>query len=771
MRVNDTAKVIYHAYHPVTQDGNLSSSSVVQELVKLANEKPEGDCAQYDLDGTQRWACAAKFRALGYNPGTNLIWIVGFHHDFEEVSFARNTCPYYVPETSAIDVKDTKTLKRFVDEFAEHYRRQREIVGERITIVQRHCWRTLPWKYGSIYLFMVAHPSNRVIFNANSPTIEGRTYHAEDENGCNPADEIDRVLAGEERQCKNLGYLSEDDKKGTFFEYLWDNPDVEGDEIDIDTECPNGPRTCALGRSHKVGYVTTIESLQKEDETRIIGSGFYPETQEERDDGDGCAIAGVGHKAWGAWVNLFLIISVLFSAVMLGNRYGRRRTASRKEGAGRRIITSLFAGVLALLVLVSWSDSAVAHEGNSYTTVAGDVDEADEGDMKNFVLHAKAHWDAIETPSENIDFERSLAEEGSDWNSGTVYLMAITEKGSILVHGEDPDVQNGTLIHYRTNEFGERESFLHEEVQGLIDAANGAEEGGCVRYGHEEGAHDMRVACAVKFRHPIWNADGGNSLILVGGYHHDHEEHEDTEISFAGIQCPYYAEVRNESPFFFQGVSANEVVDNESLKAFVEQFAAHFREQINLAGRSYAELAVIRNCWRILPWKYQGVYLFLMTEEKLVFFNGNTPILENGTIDLVDDNECNVGDEIVNVIKGEGRQCKDLGLLPENPDSERAGFVEYLWDDPADDVPADIKAVEEGRAPGNVPKLSYVQQVEFLGQNFIIGSGYYPIGGEDDSGGCAITGSGSGVRGAVFSLLLMVSALFSAVSWRNRSAG
>ena len=160
-----------------------------------------------------------------------------------------------------------------------------------------------------------------------------------------------------------------------------------------------------------------------------------------------------------------------------------------------------------------------------------------------------------------------------------------------------------------------------------------------------------------------------------------------------------------------------------------------------------------------------------MTEEKLVFFNGNTPVLENGTIDLVDDNECNVGNEIVNVIKGEGRQCKDLGLLPENPDSERAGFVEYLWDDPADDIPADIKAVEEGRAPGNVPKLSYVQQVEFLGQNFIIGSGYHPIGGEDDSDGCAITGSGSGGKGTVFSLLFMVSALFSAVSWRNRSAG
>lgn len=126
IRPNDGAKVIYHAYYPVTQDGSLDGSSVVRNLVRVANEKEEGDCVQYDLDGTQRWACAARFRSVGYNPATNAVWIVGFHHDFEEVSFAKNTCPYFIPGTSAIDVKDTKTLKKFVDEFAEHYRMQRE---------------------------------------------------------------------------------------------------------------------------------------------------------------------------------------------------------------------------------------------------------------------------------------------------------------------------------------------------------------------------------------------------------------------------------------------------------------------------------------------------------------------------------------------------------------------------------------------------------------------------------------------------------------------
>ncbi|MDE0291914.1 MAG: hypothetical protein OXK19_05345 [Candidatus Dadabacteria bacterium] len=773
IRVNDEAKVIYHAYYPVTQDGSLDGSSVVRNLVEVANKKEEGDCVPYSLDGVDRWACAAKFRSVGYNPGTNLVWIAGFHHDFEEVSFAKNTCPYYVPETSAIDVKDTKTLKKFVDEFAEHYRTQREIVGERITIVQRHCWRVLPWKYGPIYLFMIAHPSKRVIFNSNTPTIEGRTLYAEDENGCDSAEEMDRILAGEKRQCKSLGYLSEDDKKEAFFEYLWENPDVGGDEIDIDTECPNGPRTCAPGRSHKVGYFTTIESLQKEGETRIIGSGFYPETQEDRDDGDGCAIAGAGHKVQGAVLNLFLIVSVLFSAVWAGNRYEGRRTVRKKEGAGRSVFTGLFVSALALLVLFSWGSSAIAHEGHTYAVTAGEAGETDEGDMKEFVLHARAHWAGIETPGENIRFEQGLAEEGGDWNSGTVYLMAITEDGAILVHGEDPSAQNGTLRHYRTNEneFGGRESFLPREVQGLVDAAKGDEEGGCVRYGHEEEeGHGRRVACAVKFKHPVWNANSESSLILIAGYHHDHEEDEDAEISFAGIQCPYFAEVRNESPFFFQGTSANEVVDNETLKEFVDQFATHFEEQVNLAGRDLSGLAVIRNCWRVLPWKYEdsGTYIFIMTEDRLVFFNGLDPALENDTLNPEDENGCVIGDEIVNVVLGgpDARQCRHLGLLPESSE----GFIEYLWDDPLNPND-DIDVCPDGPStcsPGTTPKVSYLVPVDFLGQKFIIGSGYHPRNGGDDGDGCAVAGSGSGVRGAVFGLLLAVSVLFSVVFWRNR---
>ena len=315
IRVDDRGGVAYHAYHPLAQNGNLSGSKAVRDLIEIANENEEGGCVPYVLGGEEKWACAAEFKSVGTVDGSSTVWIVGYHHDFEEVSFSGDTCPHYVPAVSATDVADTETLKQFVEGFKQYFLELRERTGISGIIQKRHCWRVLPWKHGSIYLFLRAHPSNRAIFNGISPELENQILYPEDENGCNSADEINRVLADEERECKDLGYLSEEDKKDNFFEYLWDDPTRDDDDIDIDTECPDGPRTCAPGRSPKVGYVAEIP-LATGQGTLIMGSGFYPEAEGNQGDDDGCAIAGSGSGVKGAVFNLILVLSVLFSAVL-----------------------------------------------------------------------------------------------------------------------------------------------------------------------------------------------------------------------------------------------------------------------------------------------------------------------------------------------------------------------------------------------------------------------------------------------------------------------
>ena len=61
----------------------------------------------YVLNGSQRVSCAVEF----YHPvfrekptKFKEILIAGLHHDFEDVSFAKATCPYYVPGITASEV-------------------------------------------------------------------------------------------------------------------------------------------------------------------------------------------------------------------------------------------------------------------------------------------------------------------------------------------------------------------------------------------------------------------------------------------------------------------------------------------------------------------------------------------------------------------------------------------------------------------------------------------------------------------------------------------
>lgn len=731
MRLGEGGALVHHPYYPLAQNGILDNDQTsVQDLIAAAEADTQGGCIPYTLDGVDRWSCAAKIEHpvyRGQTPPVEEILVVGLHHDFEDVSFANIRCPYYVPEISAIKVVDNDTMKAFVTEFADYYVTQVNRIGNVTQL--RNCWRVLPWKYGAIYLFAMTD-GGYVAFNGNTPSLEDGSLNVVDVNNEDVGEKIinavEDLASGE----------------GTFVEYYWDDPVTPDD--DEEEGCMRQGKNCAPGTSFKRSYIERREITSGNvSYTLIFGSGVYPET-EAADDG-GCAVSRAGNKTQSTIFSLFLIVSILFSAALWKNRSKERKTMRKKERNGRNVLAGLFISALALLVFFSGASPAKAHEGSHDDSVtAGEVTVADQEKMMDFVLHAKAHWDAIEDPNENLSFQKNLTVEGGDWKNDTIYLITIDERGRVFTHAHDPLAQNGNLYDL---EDADREKV----VQKLISAA-GMEN--CVEYSDAE--QNQRWGCAVKFDHPIWNRE----LILIGGLHHNLDD-----VNFDDIQCPYFSEVRNEEPYFFQGTSANEVVDSDTLKQFVEQFVRHFSEQVGEVGQTHAQLARVRNCWRILPWKYENIYMFIMTEDQLVFFNGNTPTLENGTLDVRDDNGCDVGDEVVRIVNNQPRQCKNLGMLPE--DSE--GFIEYLWDDPTDDKPP---VIEQGRAPGDVPKLSYVKKVSFQnflhGENLIIGSGFHPE--ISDDAGCTIAGANSTTRSTLLNLLLIISVLFTAAFRKNRSS-
>ena len=738
-----------HPYYPPAQGGTLSNKNpVMKQLMDELQEEQEGvACHNYTFMGENRAACAVKFNlhldSLSFPLPTILVG--GLHHNFSDVSFSNLKCPHYVPETSAVDVVDRDTLKKFVDEFAQFYVDWRGRIGLLELINSVSCFRVSPWKNDSIYLFAMTADTRLVVLNGNTPSLENKSLDVEDENGTNVGNLLAEAVSG----------LSSGE--GAFVEYLWDDPTTPDD----DTRDSKGNLIPgkAPGNSPKTTYVTWIPS--SDEQGRIIwGSGIYNETSDD----DGCAIASSSETPGNAVLNFFMTVLLLLPAVFLGKRSGVKRTSARSGPAAFLVFA------LATVVFLSGTPTASAHQdqgGHSESITAGNVTETGEMGMLEFVMHAKEHWKAVKNPNENIRFEKSLTVDGGDWKNGTIYLMVIDEEGTIYTNAHDPSQQNGTLLHSSEDQ---PKPMLFPEVNELVLMA---EQGGCITYvpeadedpeahaseGHDE--HEERVACSVKFTHPVWKAD----LILIAGYHHDHEEHDHTNLSFDNVTCPYFvSKIINEEPYFKQGVTANKVRDKDTLKSFVGEFRKHLSEQVEQADKNPARIATIRNCWRALPWKYEAVYLFVMTEEEgLVFFNGNSPSLENVTLNVVDENGDNVGDLIVNALK--------------DKDEHEGAFVEYLWDDPTtpDDDTRDSEGNSiPGKAPGNSPKITYVEKVSFPGflggQTLIIGSGYHPETDNDD-GGCAVAGTSANARGALLNLLAVLALMFSLAMWKKGPRG
>jgi len=674
---------------------------------KLDNtQKGEAKCVDYEFEDEDRAACIVS-SDLDFQTLLPATLVAGLDHNFSDLSFSGLRCPYYVPETSAADVVDRDTLKKFVDEVARFYVDLVGRIGTTSFVNSLSCFRVLPWKNDSVYLFAMTDDTQLVVFNGNTPGLENRSLNVVDANGVNVGDLIVNSLKDKPSH------------EGAFVEYLWDDP--------ADSIPPIMEEGKAAGDVPKLSYVVGVP-LGDSGRRVIWGSGIYPETGDD----NGCAIAGGADAPGNAMLSFFMTVLFLLPAVFLEKLSGAKRVFSR-SGPAAFVVCAL-----ATLVFLSGPETASAHEGeHTHSVTAGDVDASDRDDMLEFVRHAKAHWEAIEGPNENIRFEKSLTVDGGDWKNGTIYLMVIDENGTIYTHAHDPEAQNGTL-----------------DAAELIAEAKADEGGGCVLNS------ENREACAVRFEHPIWKS----GLILLGGLHR-----ESDDVSFDNIRCPYFiSEIIDEEPYFKQGTTANKVTDSDTLRSFVKEFVKHFTEQVEQAGQTPASLASVRNCWRALPWKHGAVYLFVMTErDRLVFFNGNSPALENGTLDVVDDNGCNVGDEVAKVANGEPRQCGDLGLLP----GDAEGFVEYLWDDPTDSTPA---FSGEGTAPGDVPKLSYVERVDFPGfldgQTLIVGSGYHPETSDDD-GGCAVAATSARAGGVLFSLLAAVAVVFSTALLRSHPEG
>ncbi len=313
--------------------------------------------------------------------------------------------------------------------------------------------------------------------------------------------------------------------------------------------------------------------------------------------------------------------------------------------------------VLAMVMLASGAAGA--------GTTAAQV--KDDASLKAFVEGVKADIEAITDMNEGAKLRERLRTEG-DWKSGSMFLVIFLKSGEPFIHGNDRSAESKNLLGVE-DERGTR------VVEELFAAAAGG--GGFVEY-HDDGP---KTAYAVEYTSGIT----ARKFVLVGGFSQDVSH---VSIEIADLPKP--------------AVTASEVVDRETLIAFVEEAARTYQEAVMSEG--YSALTGVRNAFRVEggDWKSGSIYLYVVSGGGVTLFHGSEPFREGKTTDMTRTDVYGVrfAEELIGRARREGRS-----------------FLRYHYDNPA----------IEGDEDTGSPKFGYAVSfpVPNSEQRGVIGSGIY----------------------------------------------
>ena len=320
-------------------------------------------------------------------------------------------------------------------------------------------------------------------------------------------------------------------------------------------------------------------------------------------------------------------------------------------------------------------------------TTARDVWEAAPEDkketLKKFVESARDHF--LNLPiSALLTLGDLLREEGGDWNYKSMYLVVLHSNGNVFLHGEDPNKDGSEELIDEVDDNGKM--VVKEIVDTLIVDK---QEEVFVEYTWDDRSTDEdvnpRYCYAIKGGHP---ALPGQVFILVGGYHNNVTATEDETG-----ELPEFPEI-----------SATDVRDRETLKAFVQEAGDWAIEALPTVGFDLQKLAAI---FRLEGghWRSGSTYVFVMAPDGTVIFHGARPDQEEQIqIDLADRNGFMFVRELVKKAMSGG------------------GYVDYYWDDPGVEGDEELGSAKVGYARTFTVPDDYQA---FGGATVVAGSGFY----------------------------------------------
>ena len=375
MGINARGIVTNHARYPnlfgYVFDSGASGSAVASTIQTLIAGSGVGmtECEPYGNEG--RVACATKVSS----PTGDITVIAGLHHADDDSAFDLPNCDEFTITPNAEAVFNDSSEENLVayvqgvigvsqqviadatvaelQAFMGSGRMLTDLAGDPTILPEllmgvngrlydkAACFGSGHFKHENIYAFIMGADlaTSTVLFNGNNFDLNGANLELDDDS-----------LPGDDKSI--AGLFSRELAGGTSatVHYRWDDPTTDEDDVENffrdrkvpGTSCKTSYIEVADLNAKTVqaiadltGFPATLIQSFFEPTPYIFGSGTYPgeglcgelpeemmpeEMMPESDDDDGCAIAGTGHTSQSTLLNLFLIVSVLFSVVFLRRR-------------------------------------------------------------------------------------------------------------------------------------------------------------------------------------------------------------------------------------------------------------------------------------------------------------------------------------------------------------------------------------------------------------------------------------------------------------------
>ena len=295
--------------------------------------------------------------------------------------------------------------------------------------------------------------------------------------------------------------------------------------------------------------------------------------------------------------------------------------------------------------------------------------------------------------------------EGGFWRSGSTYVVMLTLDRRVLLHSKEMALSGGLLnpVIYGAilGSLGVSSSDLANLASNDPVAAARAL-GAVIRILSQEpdGAFDATVP--IPGLSPGIPGASGHASVYVSG------SLQQPILLLTGFDLQRSHLVQEEIDYGDPAVAARDVVDRETLKAFVNEAG---RYCLGLQGRDDISRAKIALRDPDGPWRHGSVYLYVLDlVSNIILIHGAFP----DRFELRP-----LTPTVKDVVTGEFVLPQVLEAARSNPEG---GFVEYYFDDPNDDSDS-----------ADIPKVGYARQFtteldiggRVIPLNFIIGSGFY----------------------------------------------